>query len=296
MRSTPRHERRRQVDRPARDDAKSHRQSHRRNPPRARKVPGRGFGCTVLRTGSGQQPDRPRAAGKNSRGQIRANKTQRGQHRGRSDRNQEHTGANTMHDQAKRANRPKTRPEFHVDEPWRLPSEITSSLETEVSTRRKAADRRDRGEILPEDWKRWAKMNDGEMLADMEDLELPGLDAAKKDTKHATPPSTASPEQGDYKARELGVLPRRTRRTLARKGQEMDSAAVKRPPGAPTPRQRDAGNRQKRRRRGSTGRRTAGRGHEAPKPDTHRPHALNQANKLTTIPTPHNGVFCTENT
>ena len=94
----------------------------------------------------------------------------------------------TMHDQAKWANRPKTRPEFPVDEPWRLPSEITSSLETEVSTRRKAADRRDRGEILPEDWKRWAKMNDGEMLADMEDLELPGLDAAKKDTKHATPP------------------------------------------------------------------------------------------------------------
>ena len=93
-----------------------------------------------------------------------------------------------MHDQAQRANQRTTRPQLQFDEPWRLPDEIASQLETEVSTRSKAADRRDRGEILPEDWKRWAKMNDGEMLADMEALELPGLDAAKKDARQATPP------------------------------------------------------------------------------------------------------------
>ena len=91
----------------------------------------------------------------------------------------------TMLDQNNRA---ETRPGFTSEAPWRLPSEMGTSLETEVSNRSKAADRRDQGEILPEDWKRWARMNDDNMAADMDDLELPGLDAAKNDTKHATPP------------------------------------------------------------------------------------------------------------
>ncbi len=92
----------------------------------------------------------------------------------------------TMHDQNERAERHQG---FTNDAPWQLPSEIGASLETEVSNRSKAADRRDRGEILPEDWKRWETMTESQMMADMEDLELPGLEAAKNDAEHATPSS-----------------------------------------------------------------------------------------------------------
>ena len=61
-------------------------------------------------------------------------------------------------------------------------------LKAERTKRTDAADRRDRGEIRPEDWKRWAAMSDGEMIADLEDLELPGLDAARNTAGHAEPP------------------------------------------------------------------------------------------------------------
>ncbi len=90
----------------------------------------------------------------------------------------------TMHDQNSRG---ASRPGFTSEAPWRLPNEIGTMLKAERTKRTDAADRRDRGEIRPEDWKRWAAMSDGEMIADLEDLELPGLDAARNTAGHAEP-------------------------------------------------------------------------------------------------------------
>ena len=81
-------------------------------------------------------------------------------------------------------------------------------------------------------------MRDDEMIADIKDLELPGLDAARKDTKHATPSvqravnreMTKREDLGYYLAGEAARRPERAeewipqlssdRRELLRRGNE----------------------------------------------------------------------------